>query len=50
MFVPTAVAVPRYIIIVNSGMLNTIWAHVLPLAHACGAEPIKQFTDQIPTR
>lgn len=49
MFVPTAVAVPRYIVIVNSGMLNTIWAHVLPLV----AMPvvlflIKQFTDQIP--
>lgn len=49
MFVPTAVAVPRYIVIVNSGMLNTLWAHILPLV----AMPvvlflIKQFTDQIP--
>ncbi len=49
MFVPTAVAVPRYIVIVNSGMLNTYFAHVLPLV----AMPvvlflIKQFTDQIP--
>ena len=49
MFVPTAVAVPRYIVIVNSGMLNTLFAHVLPLV----AMPvvlflIKQFTDQIP--
>jgi len=49
MFVPTAVAVPRYIVIVNSGMLNTLFAHILPLV----AMPvvlflIKQFTDQIP--
>jgi len=49
MFVPTAVAVPRYIVIVNSGMLNTLFAHVLPLiAMPVVLFLIKQFTDQIP--
>ena len=49
MFVPTAVAVPRYIVIVNSGMLNTLSAHILPLiAMPVVLFLIKQFTDQIP--
>ena len=49
MFVPTAVAVPRYLVIVKSGMLDTWWAHVLPLvAMPVGLFLVKQFTDQIP--
>ena len=49
MFVPTAVAVPRYIVIVNMEMINTWWAHILPLV----SSPVvlflvKQFVDQIP--
>ena len=32
MFVPTAVAVPRFLVIVKAGMIDTWWAHVLPLA------------------
>ncbi|ONI39508.1 ABC transporter permease [Candidatus Epulonipiscium fishelsonii] len=49
MFVPTAVAVPRYLIIVNSGLINTWFAHILPLiAMPVGLFLIKQFVDQIP--
>lgn len=49
MFVPTAVAVPRYIVIVRSGLINTWWAHILPLvAVPVGLFLVKQFVDQIP--
>ncbi|MCR5153621.1 MAG: carbohydrate ABC transporter permease [Lachnospiraceae bacterium] len=49
MFVPTAVAVPRYLVIVKAGLLDTWWAHVLPLAAMpVGLFLVKQFTDQIP--
>lgn len=49
MFVPTAVAVPRYLIIVNLHLVNTWWAHVLPLsAMPVGLFLVKQFVDQIP--
>lgn len=49
MFVPTAVAVPRYIVIVRMGMVNTWWAHILPLvAMPVGLFLVKQFVDGIP--
>lgn len=49
MFVATAVGVPRYIVIVRSGMINTWWAHILPLiAMPVGLFLVKQFVDQIP--
>lgn len=49
MFVPTAVAVPRYIVIVRMGMINSWWAHVLPLvAMPVGLFLVKQFVDGIP--
>lgn len=49
MFVPTAVAVPRYIVIVRLGMINSWWAHILPLvAMPVGLFLVKQFVDQIP--
>lgn len=49
MFVPTAVAVPRYIVIVKSGMTNSWMAHILPLiAMPVGLFLVKQFVDQIP--
>lgn len=49
MFVPTAVGVPRYLIMVNMGLTNTWWAHILPLiAMPVGLFLIKQFVDQIP--
>lgn len=49
MFVATAVAVPRYIVIVRSGLINTWLAHILPLiAMPVGLFLVKQFVDQIP--
>jgi ABC-type glycerol-3-phosphate transport system permease component len=49
MFVATAVAVPRYIVIVRSGLINTWMAHILPLlAMPVGLFLVKQFVDQIP--
>jgi ABC-type glycerol-3-phosphate transport system permease component len=49
MFIATAVAIPRYLIIVNIGAYNTWFAHILPLI----ATPVvlflvKQFVDGIP--
>lgn len=49
MFVATAVAVPRYLIISKSGMMDTWFAHILPLvAMPVGLFLVKQFVDQIP--
>lgn len=49
MFVPTAVAVPRFLIIKNMGIIDTWWAHILPLvAMPVGLFLVKQFVDQIP--
>ncbi len=49
MFVATAVAVPRYLIMVNIGLTNTWLAHILPLiAMPVGLFLLKQFVDQIP--
>ena len=49
MFVATAVSIPRYLIIVNLGVYNTWFAHVLPLiAMPVGLFLVKQFVDGIP--
>jgi len=49
MFVPVAVQIPRYIIVDSLGIMNTYFAHVLPLiAMPVGVFLVKQFTDQIP--
>ncbi|TAH64584.1 MAG: carbohydrate ABC transporter permease [Anaerolineaceae bacterium] len=49
MFVATAVSVPRYLVIVNTGLINTWLAHILPLiAMPVGLFLVKQFVDQIP--
>ena len=49
MFVATAVAIPRYLIIVNLGAYNTWFAHILPLiALPVGLFLVKQFVDGIP--
>jgi len=49
MFVPIAVAIPRFLIIVKLGIFNTLWAHVLPLlAMPIGLFLVKQFIDQVP--
>ena len=49
MFVATAVTIPRYLLMNQLGILNTVWAHILPLlAMPIGLFLIKQFIDQIP--
>lgn len=49
MFVPVAVQVPRYLIIVGVGLNNNFWAHILPLlALPVGLFLLKQFMDQVP--
>lgn len=49
MFVPTAVAISRYLVIVKLNLTDTWLVHVLPLAAMpVGLFLVKQFTDQIP--
>lgn len=49
MFVPTAVTIPRYIIINVMGLENNFFAHILPLlAMPVALFLIKQFIDQVP--
>ncbi|MGM9972834.1 MAG: carbohydrate ABC transporter permease [Clostridiaceae bacterium] len=49
MFVSIAVSIPRYLIVVRVGLIDSFWAHVLPvLAMPIGIFLVKQFIDQIP--
>lgn len=49
MFVPVAVIIPRYLLVDKLGMINTYFAHILPLvALPVGMFLVKQFTDQVP--
>ncbi len=49
MFVPVAVMIPRYLLVDNLGLINTYWAHILPLiAMPVGLFLVKQFMDQVP--
>ncbi|HOE77919.1 MAG TPA: carbohydrate ABC transporter permease, partial [Bacilli bacterium] len=49
MFVPIAVAVPRYMVLTFLGITNTFMAHIIPLlAMPVGIFLLKQFMDQIP--
>ncbi|KIY23520.1 carbohydrate ABC transporter permease [Mesobacillus subterraneus] len=49
MFVPAAVAIPRYLLIENLGLINTFIVHILPLlSMPIGLFLVKQFIDQIP--
>jgi ABC-type glycerol-3-phosphate transport system permease component len=49
MFVPIAVTIPRFLVIVELGLLNTLWVHILPvLAMPVGLFLLKQFMDGIP--
>lgn len=49
MFVGTAVAIPRYLVIIGLQIDNSIWAHILPaLAMPVGLFLVKQFVDQVP--
>lgn len=46
MFVPVAVAIPRFLVLINIGIYNTYWAHILPLlAMPVGLFLVKQFMD-----
>ena len=49
MFVPVAVGIPRYFVMVYSGMIDSFLAHIIPLlAMPVGLFLVKQFMDQIP--
>lgn len=49
MFVPIAVSVPRFLVIVQLGLYDTFWANVVPLViMPVGLFLIKQFVDGIP--
>jgi ABC-type glycerol-3-phosphate transport system permease component len=49
MFVPVAVVIPRYLVLVNLNVINTYWAHILPmLAMPVSLFLVKQFIDQVP--
>lgn len=49
MFVATAVLIPRYLVICKMGMIDTVWAHVLPLiAYPVALFLVKQFVEQVP--
>lgn len=49
MFVPIAVTIPRFIIIVNLGLIDRFIANILPIiAMPIGLFLVKQFIDQIP--
>ncbi|WP_372630989.1 carbohydrate ABC transporter permease [Cohnella sp.] len=49
MFAPETVQIPRYFVISQLGLINTYWAHVLPLvAMPVSVFLMKQFIDQVP--
>ncbi|WP_410795747.1 carbohydrate ABC transporter permease [Paenibacillus sp. J5C2022] len=49
MFVPETMAIPRYVVISNLGIINTYWAHIFPhVAAPVGVFLMKQFMDQVP--
>lgn len=49
MFVPVAVMIPRFLVISKIGIVDTRFAHILPLlAIPVGLFLIKQFIDQVP--
>lgn len=49
MFVSCAVVIPRFLIISNIGIINTLMAHILPLiAIPVGLFLVKQFIDGVP--
>ncbi len=49
MFVSTAVLIPRFLVVCKLGLVNNIFAHVLPLvAMPVALFLVKQFVDQVP--
>jgi len=50
MFVPVAVALPRFLVIKQAGLFDSFLAHILPLvAMPVGLFLVKQFIDQLPS-
>ncbi|MBO5228199.1 MAG: carbohydrate ABC transporter permease [Lachnospiraceae bacterium] len=49
MFVAVAVLIPRYLVVCNLGLIDNVWAHVLPLvAYPVALFLVKQFVEQVP--
>jgi len=49
MFVATAVLIPRYLVIAKLGLIDNMFAHVLPLvAYPVALFLVKQFVEQVP--
>ena len=49
MFAPEVVAIPRYLVVSQLGIMNTYFVHIFPmLAAPVGVFLMKQFIDQIP--
>jgi len=49
MFVPIAVAIPRYLVVANLGLVDNFLVHILPMiALPVGLFLVKQFIDQLP--
>ncbi|MEK0314875.1 carbohydrate ABC transporter permease [Cohnella sp. 56] len=49
MFVPETMEIPRYIVVQYLGIMNTYWAHILPvISLPVGVFLLKQFIDQVP--
>ncbi len=49
MFVPVAVQIPRYLVIARLGLIDSYWAHILPvIVMPVAMFLIKQFIDQTP--
>lgn len=49
MFVPVAVQIPRYLVIAKLGLIDSYWAHILPvIVMPVAMFLIKQFIDQTP--
>lgn len=49
MFVATAVLIPRYLVICNLHLIDSVWGHVLPLvAYPVALFLVKQFVEQVP--
>ena len=49
MFVAASVAIPRYLVVVRLGIIDTMLAHILPImAIPVGLFLLKQFVDQVP--
>lgn len=49
MFVPVAVQIPRFLIVAKAGLIDTYWAHILPvIVMPVAMFLVKQFIDQTP--